>query len=110
VGRNVEESDDSQGGQESKVIDEQKLESIDNAALADLAKPKPNSTSKYNFYVMLNPDMDSTERISKLQNTIEELRKTYLNIKGDLNAIERRRKKIRRKERERTQQTTEAAA
>ena len=54
--------------------------------------------------------MDSTERISKLQNTIEELRKTYLNIKGDLNAIERRRKKIRRKERERTQQTTEAAA
>lgn len=63
-----------------------------------------------NIIAFSDPDMDSTERISKLQNTIEELRKTYLNIKGDLNAIERRRKKIRRKERERTQQTTEAAA
>ena len=52
VGRNVEESDDS--GQESRVIDEQKLERLDNAALADLAKPKANSTSKYNFYVMLS--------------------------------------------------------
>ena len=52
VGRNVEESDDS--GQERSVIDEQKLERLDNAALADLAKPKPNSTSKYNFYVTLS--------------------------------------------------------
>ena len=63
-----------------------------------------------NIIAFSDPDMDSTERISKLQNTIEELRKTYLNIKGDLNAIERRRKKIRRKERERTNQTNEAAA
>ena len=54
--------------------------------------------------------MNATERISKLQKTIEDLRKTYLNIKGDLNAIERRRKKIRRKERERNQHTTEVAA
>ena len=52
VGRNVEESDDS--GQDGKVIDEQKLERLDNAALADLAKPRPNSTSKYNFYVTLS--------------------------------------------------------
>ena len=54
--------------------------------------------------------MDQTERISTIQKKLEELRKTYLNIKGDLSAIERRRKKIRRKERERTQQTTEVAA
>ena len=52
--------------------------------------------------------MDSSERISKLQNTIEALRKTYHNVKGDLNAIERRRKKIRRKEREKSNQTAEA--
>ena len=126
-GRNNDESDDS--GQDGGVIDEQRLERLDNDALADLAKPKPNSTSKYNFYVMLSkyilkliemiqklnshfldPDMNATERISKLQKTIEDLRKTYLNIKGDLNAIERRRKKIRRKERERNQNTTEVAA
>lgn len=54
--------------------------------------------------------MEPSERISKLQKTIEDLRTTYLNIKGDLCAIERRRKKIRRKERERTHQTTEVAA
>ena len=54
--------------------------------------------------------MDQAERISKIQKTLEELRKTYLNVKGDLSAIERRRKKIRRKERERTQQATEIAA
>ena len=53
--------------------------------------------------------MDADERIAKLQKTIEDLRNTYQNIRGDLNAIERRRKKIRRKERERTQ-TTEVAA
>ena len=54
--------------------------------------------------------MDQSERISKLQKTIEELRKTYLNIKGDLSAIERRRKKIRRKERERNVAATEVAS
>ena len=53
--------------------------------------------------------MDADERIAKLQKTMEDLRNTYQNIRGDLNAIERRRKKIRRKERERTQ-TTEVAA
>ena len=30
-----------------------KLERLDNAALAALATPKPNATSKYNFYVKL---------------------------------------------------------
>ena len=30
-----------------------KLDRLDNAALAALAQPKPNSTSKYNFYVKL---------------------------------------------------------
>lgn len=44
--------------------------------------------------------MDATERINRLQNNLEELRKTYLNVKGDLAMVERRRKKIRRKERE----------
>ena len=62
------------------------------------------------FIIFLDPNMDQAERISTLQKTLEELRKTYLNVKGDLSAIERRRKKIRRMERERTQQTTEVAA
>jgi Ras-related protein Rab-1A len=107
VGRQMEDTDDSERDTRSE---DPRLDRLDNAALAALAHPKPNTTSKYNFYVQLNPNMDQTERISKLQKTLEELRKTYLNVKGDLSAIERRRKKIRRKERERTQQTTEVAA
>ena len=47
--------------------------------------------------------MDSSERISKLQTNLEELRKTYMNLRSKLSAIERRRKKIRRRERERTE-------
>jgi len=109
VGRQMEDTDDSERDTRSGDI-EPRLDRLDNAALAALAHPKPNTTSKYNFYVQLNPNMDQAERISKLQKTLEELRKTYLNVKGDLSAIERRRKKIRRKERERTQQTTEVAA
>ena len=46
--------------------------------------------------------MDSTERISKLQTNLEELRKTYMTLRNKLTSIERRRKKIRRRERERT--------
>eukprot|EP00092_Neocalanus_flemingeri_P009869 GFUD01010638.1.p1 GENE.GFUD01010638.1~~GFUD01010638.1.p1 ORF type:complete len:866 (-),score=300.03 GFUD01010638.1:192-2789(-) len=109
VGRQMEDTDDSERDIQSGDI-EPRLDRLDNAALAALAHPKPNTTSKYNFYVQLNPNMGQTERISKLQKTLEELRKTYLNVKGDLSAIERRRKKIRRKERERTQLTTEVAA
>jgi len=109
VGKQMEDTDDSE--RDTRSVDpEPRLDRLDNAALAALAHPKPNTTSKYNFYVQLNPSMDQTERISKLQNTLEELRKTYLNVKGDLSAIDRRRKKIRRKERERTSTTTEVAA
>ena len=119
--------DDDDAMDTSTRDDVSRLDRLDNAALAALAQPKQNSTSKYNFYVQLgkikyifflatfsddiltDPGMDPTERISKLQNTLELLRKTYLNIKGDLSAIERRRKKIRRKERDRSQIATEVA-
>ena len=121
--------DDDDAMDTSARDDVSRLDRLDNAALAALAQPKQNSTSKYNFYVQLgkstsprsreiicsdvifaDPGMDPTERISKLQSTLELLRKTYLNIKGDLSAIERRRKKIRRKERDRSQVATEVAA
>jgi Ras-related protein Rab-1A len=47
--------------------------------------------------------MDSSERISRIQNSLKELRKTYHTVKTELAVIERRRKKIRRKERERSE-------
>merc|ERR1719220_1150456 len=77
------------------------LGSLDNDALAALSQRSPR-TSKFNFYVKFDPLMDSTERISKLQTNLEELRKTYMTLRNKLTSIERRRKKIRRRERERT--------
>jgi len=55
------------------------------------------------FIYVSDPMMDSTDRISKLQTNLEELRKTYMTLRSKLTAIERRRKKIRRRERERTE-------
>ena len=50
-----------------------------------------------------DPTMDSSERINRIQNSLKELRKTYHSVKSELAVIERRRKKIRRKERERAE-------
>ena len=41
--------------------------------------------------------MDSTERISKLQSSIEDLRRTYVSVKNKLAVLDRIRKKISRK-------------
>lgn len=82
--------------------------------------PRP---SKYNFFVELgkcrniiyiflkfhvfkikiffkDPSLDSTQRIAVLTQKLSELRKTYADVKAELAAVERRRKKIRRRERE----------
>ena len=52
VGRHNEDSEDSEKDGQSQ--EEPRLDRLDNAALAALATPRPNSTSKYNFYVMLS--------------------------------------------------------
>lgn len=59
-----------------------------------------NPTSKYNFCTPLDENLEAERRIQILQERLQELRKTYLNIKSELTTIERRRKKLRkRKER-----------
>lgn len=55
---------------------------------------------KYNFYVELDPNLDSAARIAVLLQKLQDLRKTYADVKAELVTIERRRKKIRRRERE----------
>nr|XP_033337214.1 AT-rich interactive domain-containing protein 4B [Megalopta genalis] len=72
------------------------------ATVADLSNyssrsPRP---TKYNFYVELDPELDGSQRIAVLQQKLAELRKTYNAVKVELAAIERRRKKLRRRERE----------
>lgn len=59
--------------------------------------PRP---SKYNFYVELDPELDGSQRIALLQQKLQELRKTYMSVKAELACIDRRRKKLRRRERE----------
>lgn len=53
--------------------------------------------SKYNFCTPLPEDLDSDRRIQILNDRIQELRKTYMNLKSELAAVERRKKKCKRK-------------
>jgi molecular chaperone GrpE (heat shock protein) len=44
--------------------------------------------------------MECSQRIDLLQSRLQELRKTYMSVKAELAFIDRRRKKMRRKERD----------
>lgn len=59
--------------------------------------PKP---CKYNFTIDVSHISSPDERISMIQNQLIELRKIYLQLKSEVSAIDRRRKRFRRKERE----------
>lgn len=47
-----------------------------------------------------DPELDGSQRIAVLQQKLSELRKTYNSVKVELAGIERRRKKLKRRERE----------
>lgn len=51
--------------------------------------------------------MDSSERIAKIQASIEAIRKTYAKVKSDLAQLDRRRKKLKRREREKAEKASE---
>ena len=69
-----------------------------NILLTNLILPVINKYTN----LLSDPMMDSSERISKLQSNLEELRKTYMTLRSKLTSIERRRKKIRKREREKS--------
>lgn len=50
--------------------------------------------------MLADPELDGSQRIAVLQQKLSDLRKTYNAVKVELAAIERRRKKLRRRERE----------
>lgn len=56
-------------------------------------------------YIFLDPNMSSNQRINILEKKIQDLRKTYVMIKNEMSAKDRRRKKLRRRERENKKQT-----
>ncbi|XP_015185749.1 PREDICTED: AT-rich interactive domain-containing protein 4A-like isoform X2 [Polistes dominula] len=63
---------------------------------------RPPRQVKYNFYVEFGPELDGSQRIAVLQQKLTELRQTYNSVKVELAAIERRKKKLRRRDREAT--------
>ncbi|KAL0270093.1 UNVERIFIED_CONTAM: hypothetical protein PYX00_007613 [Menopon gallinae] len=65
-----------------------------------LMNSRSQRPSKYNFFCELDPELDATQRIALLEQKIQECRKTYLSVKSKLASIDRRRKKLRRRERE----------
>ncbi|XP_055528529.1 AT-rich interactive domain-containing protein 4A isoform X2 [Wyeomyia smithii] len=70
---------------------------------------KSGRPCQYNFLVNLDPALNSAQRIAILKKKIQELRKTYNAIKAELASIDRRRKKLRRRERENKKQAKMAA-
>lgn len=52
--------------------------------------------------------MSSNQKINTLVKKIQELKKTYIMIKNEMNAKDRRRKKLRRRERENKQKQATA--
>ncbi|XP_058456622.1 AT-rich interactive domain-containing protein 4B-like isoform X2 [Malaya genurostris] len=65
---------------------------------------KSGRPCQYNFLVNLDPALNVAQRIAILKKKIQELRKTYNAIKAELASIDRRRKKLRRRERENKKQ------
>lgn len=98
AGRQDDETDESEEHRDSAAAS---LGALNNEDLIQLTKKAPKS--KYNFFVDLTNTEAPNDRISKIQESIEALKKCYNNIKGDLAQIERRRKKMKRKERERAE-------
>lgn len=65
------------------------------------------SSSKFHILIIFtDPNLDGNQRITILQQNLSELRKTYNAVKSELAAIERRRKKLKRREREGKRQTS----
>ncbi|KAH3856905.1 AT-rich interactive domain-containing protein 4A-like isoform X2 [Dreissena polymorpha] len=59
--------------------------------------PRPQ---KYNFNLEEGQYLEGTARITFLVDKIQEIRKVYMNLKSEVACIDRRRKKLRRKEKE----------
>ncbi|XP_013777199.2 LOW QUALITY PROTEIN: AT-rich interactive domain-containing protein 4A-like [Limulus polyphemus] len=84
-----------------------------NPRLSDHSSSSPQITSgstnsslnaprspRFNFYVSLDDYTDADKRIAILQESLTELRKTYMALKAEVALIDRRRKRAKKKERE----------
>ncbi|XP_069391307.1 AT-rich interactive domain-containing protein 4A isoform X3 [Paralichthys olivaceus] len=62
--------------------------------------PSPQRTYKWTLQLDELDNMSSTERISFLQDKLQEIRKYYMTLKSEVASIDRRRKRLKKKERE----------
>nr|XP_020442003.1 AT-rich interactive domain-containing protein 4A isoform X2 [Monopterus albus] len=62
--------------------------------------PSPQRTYKWTFQLDELDSMSSTDRISFLQDKLQEIRKYYMTLKSEVASIDRRRKRLKKKERE----------
>ncbi|XP_056445930.1 AT-rich interactive domain-containing protein 4A [Gadus chalcogrammus] len=60
----------------------------------------PHRTYKWSFQLDELDRMSSSERVSFLQDKLQEIRKYYLSLKSEVASIDRRRKRLKKKERE----------
>jgi len=102
-------NDDTDESEEAKDAALSVIDSLDNDALAALAQQSPKST-KFNFYPDFDSSMSSDTRIALIQQNIKNLKKAYTSIKSKLASTERQIKKIRRKEREKSEDNKSATA
>lgn len=62
--------------------------------------PSPTGGHKWTFQIDELEKMSSSERISFLQEKLQEIRKYYMSLKSEVASIDRRRKRLKKKERE----------
>ncbi|XP_061551900.1 AT-rich interactive domain-containing protein 4A isoform X2 [Phycodurus eques] len=70
------------------------------AATSPQAKEKHGAAYKWTFQLDALDSMSSSERISFLQDKLQEIRKYYMSLKSEVASIDRRRKRLKKKERE----------
>lgn len=66
----------------------------------DYGSGDSSRTCKYNFLVSFDSSMNQNTRINLIQSSIQQIRKVYADLKSELAVIDRRRKKLRKRERE----------
>ncbi|KAM9777973.1 AT-rich interactive domain-containing protein 4A [Neosynchiropus ocellatus] len=95
-------------GHSSDSEDQSRLSSVKNQKSRCLTSPtsnkqnfpSPQRTYKWTFQLDELDNMSSSERISFLQDKLQEIRKYYMSLKSEVASIDRRRKRLKKKERE----------
>lgn len=96
----------SDSGEESRVptlshkSHKSRCPSLSSPSSKDKHNFSPQRTYKWTFQLDELDSMSSTERISFLQDKLQEIRKYYMTLKSEVASIDRRRKRLKKKERE----------